>query len=452
VPDAGIIGLSSSMPHKFIFKFCIKMIFFSKNPLQKYKNLLIFFVLLQKIKRMNLLIIIFVCLFVLSLTDFFPLERKSHKILYEFGFFLTFFLFSIKYYYGGDILHYVPVYEGLETPLQVLNGSKYADQFEVGYLFFCSTCKFFGLSFWAMTFIINAIYFYVIHKLFNKIRSKQIFALFFLVILDYNLIFAAYRQCFAVSFFILMFLAFMESKYFKCFLYLGLTSLMHKSGLYICIITLFFMCMNYVAQLEKRNFYLLIAIFFLMLILSLKDIILPILENFSLSETSLESIGHHLLLGKKFQSILIIYLILTLIVVYHYKNLENNKVKWIVFLSMLMLMALYQHYYILNRIRSYFLPILIVYVFNLMYNHRPFANTIILRQVFIVLFYLFSLNAIRAKYMDFNVLLSESRIYDTCTVFERINKSENEIKRIQMQKAKIYWKKEFMQNDENYIK
>ncbi|MDR0830967.1 MAG: hypothetical protein LBN95_12800, partial [Prevotellaceae bacterium] len=84
---------------------------------------------------MNLIIIIFIVLFVLSFTDFFPLEQKSHNIIYGVAFFLTYFLFTIKYYYGGDIYHYVPVFDKIESFSVILAGqSKFKDDFEMGYL------------------------------------------------------------------------------------------------------------------------------------------------------------------------------------------------------------------------------------------------------------------------------------------------------------------------------
>ena len=50
---------------------------------------------------MNILIVIFVILFVLSLTDFILLKQKRiHNQIYHVAFFITFFLFTIKYYHG----------------------------------------------------------------------------------------------------------------------------------------------------------------------------------------------------------------------------------------------------------------------------------------------------------------------------------------------------------------
>lgn len=402
---------------------------------------------------MNLLIIIFVFLFVLSLTDFFPLTQKSHKILYETAFFATFFLFGIKYYYGGDIFHYVPLYDGIESPLKVLlQESKFADNWEFGFLLFCSICKFLGLSFWLMTLIITIFYFYVIHKLFEKIPSKKIFALFFLVILDYNLIFAAYRQCLSVSCFILMIYAFTEYKYLKCLIFFILTSLLHKSGFYISVISISFLFFTNI-KLDKRIYYILFILLLFMLILPFMEYFTEFIKKFNLSESAYQSIKHHLLLGKKFQTIIGIYLLLIIIVAYHHKiNFENKKIEWFIFASILMLIVLYQQYYILNRIRSYFIPILIVYVFNLSYDKIRMPNTLILRQIFVILIYIYSLNSIRAKYIDFNITLVKSGIYNSSTIFDRIKKSEAEIKKEQMRKAKIYWEEEFMENDTNYIK
>jgi hypothetical protein len=212
------------------------------------------------------------------------------------------------------------------------------------------------------------------------------------------------------------------------------------------------MSIKYIMQLDRRTFYLLIGVLVVMMILPLKDIFEPILQNFSFSRDSDNSIEHHLLLGKKFQTILIVYILIVFIAAYHYKNLSNKKLQWFIFFSVFILIVFYQHYYILNRLRSYFLPVLIVYLFQFLYSKNRFANTVILRQIFIVAILLYSINTIRAKYIDHNIILSKSHIYDTSTIFDRKNYSEGEIKKRQMRKAKIYWEEEFTKNDKNFVK
>ena len=115
---------------------------------------------------MDWLTFIFVVLLLFSLTDFmWPGQQKLHRQLYELAFFVTYFLFTIKYYYGADIATYVPVYENIESPQVLLTqGSKHSSTFELGYLLFCSVLHHVGVSFWLMTAIVSTFYFYAIHK------------------------------------------------------------------------------------------------------------------------------------------------------------------------------------------------------------------------------------------------------------------------------------------------
>ena len=182
---------------------------------------------------MSLIVIILVFLFVMSFVN--VLLRDQQPIcnqLYKISFFITFFLFTIKYYYGADIANYVPMYETIPTPLEIYqNGyDKYGGYFETSYVYLCSIAKYLGVSFWSFTALISCFYFYALYKLFENVKNYKIVALFIIVLLDYNLIFAAYRQCMSVSFFMLAYVAYINKKKFRMFIYLILVALLHKSG------------------------------------------------------------------------------------------------------------------------------------------------------------------------------------------------------------------------------
>ncbi|MBN2787143.1 MAG: EpsG family protein [Paludibacteraceae bacterium] len=399
------------------------------------------------------MIIIFVVLFFLSLTDFIYLnQKKIHQSIFLFSFGLTYFLFTIKYYYGGDIALYVPVYEGIENPKQFIqNGSKYQQSgyFETGYLFFCSLMKYLGLSFWMMTVVISSFYFYVIYKLFTYISDKKTFALLILVILEYNLIFATYRQCLSVSFFLLMIISCLNEKYIKAIFFLFLTSIMHKSGFYISLIAFFLMTLK---RIEINGVFYWILSFLLLIIafLPINDIILFISNILPFSQSSLSSLEHHLMFGRKLQVILLLYFILISSVAYFSEKYSKIKqMQWVVFFGFIVIVFLYQYFYLLVRIRSYFIPLIIVYAFTIFKREKKSLDTsfsiekktLLFRQVFVIVLYLFNLHSIRFRYIEQNSL--KSGIYNSSTIFSRLNKTEKKIKQEQLHKAEMYWKNEF---------
>jgi hypothetical protein len=143
-----------------------------------------------------------------------PTNKRLHNQIYHIAFFITFFLFTIKYYYGADVINYYKFYKDIADPISIILQEPGTETpFEIGFVLFMSILKWINLSYWWMTALVSIIYFYAIYKLFNLIPSYKIVALLILVLLDYNLIFATHRQCLAVSFFILLFLSYLEKKY-----------------------------------------------------------------------------------------------------------------------------------------------------------------------------------------------------------------------------------------------
>ena len=77
---------------------------------------------------MNIVSILLLVLFILSLTDFlFVNQPKLAQQLYRLSFFVTFFFVSIKYYYGVDIALYIPLYEKVESPMYILKDGDASD-------------------------------------------------------------------------------------------------------------------------------------------------------------------------------------------------------------------------------------------------------------------------------------------------------------------------------------
>ncbi len=408
---------------------------------------------------MNILITIFVILFVLSLTDFIGLSNERlHKQIYSIAFFLAYFFFVIKYYYGADIAQYVAVYDTIESPWVLLTkGTKIDDYFEPGYLFFCSILKYIGFSYWMMTALITTIYFYVIHKLFERIPSKKIFALLILVLFDYNLIFAAFRQCLAVSFFILMILAYIDKKYMRTIIFFILASLMHKSALYLSMLFLTAMIISNARtriKIENKNYLILAGILIILCLFSFQSIILTLASKLSLSGSAYASLAHHLLLSKKIQVIVVIYLF-SIVAIMLYSNFDNKNreqriIRMLVFLSFVIIVVLYQQHFLLNRLRSYFLPFLIVFVFTILEQdvHKISKKSFkLFQQIFVIVTFLYCARLI----FTLNHAQKElkSGIYESSTVFSLLTKSEEQIKKEQLKKANYFWGHEYEDIVEN---
>jgi len=304
-----------------------------------------------------------------------------------------------------------------------------------------------------MTAVISTIYFYSLNLFLNKISEKKIFALFLIVVLDFNLMFAAFRQCLAVSFFMLTILAYINKKYFKTIIFFLLILSMHKSAFFACIFFIIAVSLDSY-KANRANYYLLTTCFFLFLFFSFSDIIYFFVNKLSLSGTTEASIKHHLLLGQKIQSVFVLYFLGLFAFALYYKKSEDNTrehrfLQWLSFIALLLIVFLYQNYYLLNRIRSYFIPVVVVFLF-LLIKESSFIRKrkyILFQELAFVAIYIFLSTVIIRRSIEQNNL--KSGIYDTSTVFSRLTRSEKDIRQEQLKKAEVFWKNEFKQNIKN---
>ncbi len=220
---------------------------------------------------MNYLTILLIVLLLLSLVE---LSFAKHKVLcdqlFHIAFAFTAFWVGIKYYIGPDIFSYVPFYETIQ-PLKDILGGHYKGDFEIGFAIFCSLLKSIGLSFWGMTVVITAIYFAAIYKVFKQLKSYRTFALCVLMLLDYNLALYEFRQCLAVSLFILSYYAWAEKKYLKTLLIITMAIFIHKSAIFIYLGTLLIYVFKSI-KISKKSYILLGIIFILMLVILSLDV------------------------------------------------------------------------------------------------------------------------------------------------------------------------------------
>jgi hypothetical protein len=353
---------------------------------------------------------------------------------------------SIKYYFGPDIFLYIPLYDKVESPWYILKyGTSVSTHFEIGYVFFCSVLKYIGISFWGISFIITSIYFYVIYKLFNYLSDYKIFALFLLVLLDYNLLFYEFRQCLAVAFFILSFLSFKNKKYFKYLLYTIGAILVHKSAIIMCSLMFISLNIKYIKINNKIYFIISILLVFFAFI-GMDTFLKIILDLLPLNSNVLHSIIHHLSETKNFQLILIIYF-LTICCIIYYNNFNTEdpqwqKWHWIALVFFILVVLLYQYWFLFNRIRSYFLPFILVYCINIINGSR--VRPVLYKQILVFCLYLYSINYIHSYYKGQESF--KSGVGKSSTIFDLRKKSEEQIKKENLEKAKKYWKDEYIVN------
>ena len=405
---------------------------------------------------MSLITIISIFIIVMATTDFmFPNMPRLKNDIYKVSFFIVYFLFTIKYYYGADIHTYVPQYENIPSISYIL-AHPFDMRFELGYSIFCSILKSLGCSYWCMTAIISTIYFTAIYTLFKHLKTNKIFALMILVVIDNNLIFAAFRQCLSVSFFIFMILALQKRKYIETIICASLTILFHKSGIFVVLPTLLYLLIpNYI--IKQYIFQILLLLLCVLLFFPLIKLITPIVGLLPLPDQSLESIQHHLLLGRTVQVVFLVYLTTILCLTYFSKNQTNkiNTIKYAVIIGLILIVCLYQYYYVLNRMRSYFLPFIIIYTINSAYeyfkdNNKLLPYSTLLKQLSILFIFIY------VSYFTYTIEKTYSQtisqFYDRTTIFELRHHSKAEIRARQLKKAETYWLKDFFRNAENVIK
>ncbi|MBR6520955.1 MAG: EpsG family protein, partial [Paludibacteraceae bacterium] len=298
----------------------------------------------------------------------YPNAKNLSNQLYQLAILITGFLVSIKYYFGPDIVIYVPMYENIKT-LQELLFQPNTSDYEIGFLIYLSICKhWLGLSFWAMTTSITIIYFTTLHLLLRKLTSFKTFALFAIIFLQTNLIFFEFRQCLAVSFFIISILAIEKKQYVPLIIFSFLSIITHKSAIIIYAISLIGLILSYFKQ--DNNFFA-ISIFFLFafILIPLKSLLLTASQILPFDTHVLKSIQEHLIIEERFQVVFLIYLIVSYsIYAYFYKSQKLKTWHIITICGLIVIAIFYQYWFFINRLRSYFIPIITFYAITICCN------------------------------------------------------------------------------------
>lgn len=383
-------------------------------------------------------------LFLVSFVElFFPRERRISTQLFNISVFVVFFINAIKYYYGPDVLLYIPIYEKVEDPWTILTRGTHLIDYEIGFVFYCSIIKALGFSFWFMTFFIVSLYFYSIYKLFTRLDSFKTFALFILISLDSNLIIFEFRQCIAVSLFILSVLAFFEGKILKYLLLSLLSVLFHKSAVFAVFITFFVFLFKNNSFSKKKYLYLLILLV-LFTFFSFKGILISVIEVLPVGESAIHSIEHHLSVGRKIQTIFFVYFF-SIYSIYYYQseNMTKKKNQELIFIVFLIIAIFYQYWFFLNRFKSYFVPFMIVYVISEIQN--GFSKRIIYKQLLVLSVYFFFCCYFRGLWESNKY--SKNKVLESSTIFSLIGDSEEHIKMKNIQKASYFFTYEYLKDN-----
>lgn len=373
----------------------------------------------------------------------YPHAKNLSNQLYQIAILITAFLIGIKYYFGPDIMIYVPMYETIQTPTDLLSNPN-PSRYEIGFRLYCAICKhWLNLNFWSMTVIITVLYFYAIHLVIKQLPALKTFALFSIIFLQTNLVFFEYRQCMAVSFFIFSILAFNKKQYILYTIFTIAAILVHKSAPIVCGISLIGLILF---QFKQNNSLFAVSILFLFAFITipLKSVLLTLSDLLPFSANVLKSIQDHLIVERRIQVIFIAYLIISYCVYFYFYRSQKLKTWHIITICGLIVIALfYQYWFFINRLRSYFIPFIALYTISLCYNSTN--KYIFAKQTAIfAIYFLFAIN-LKNLYIGNGNL--KSGIAETSTIFQLLNDTEENIKKRNIKKAIDFWLNEYQKQE-----
>lgn len=363
-------------------------------------------------------------------------------------------LFAVLYYYGPDIWTYVPHYEHIGTVGYVWAHPEEYKTFEVGYNLFCSVLHQIGFSYWGMTVVIKTLYFTAIYLLIKQLPKHQLFVLGSIIMFDSNLIMHETRQCLAVSFFIFTILLLQHRHYLWAILCGVLTVAMHKSG-FIPVGLLIIGVFLYQARQQAWIYTLFMVFLISMVILPVQSISTSILNLLPLPQSYIHSLTHHLLLGRQFQMISLIYLSILLILNVYVSYFKRSRYSWITYMvlaGMGLIAVLYPYYFLLARIRSYFIPFIFYYIFLLFGQSEQFKvvpYNAFIKQMFMILILAYSTHT--AVSLERGARSLHIPVYRACTVFELRHAGQKQIRDRQMKTAEQYWIIDYMKEKNNRL-
>lgn len=355
--------------------------------------------------------------------------------------------FTSKYYYGPDIATYVSQYSELGSMSDFMHGI-YPPGYERGYLFFTTLCKSLGLSFWWMTAVISTLFFYAVFIVLRRLEDKRVLALALVLVVMKDLIYAQFRQCLAVSFFVFAVIeaeewrkkGYAHNKTLLFAVILGLiASTMHKSGVFMVGLS----AVYYVLQrsyIGKNTWGMLLVLLVLLMIIPTWDIIEAVVRALNLKSTTMFSIRLHLSYMRLVQTNLLIYgTVLLVLAMYARRQTGKSAIVATAAVGMVVIVTMYQYYYMVDRLRAYFVLLLVYYAFNVVHEaseeKAPFVGLIRQSCELVVLLFLVG----KTYSFDKNMRIENGDLLDSCTIFNLMNEDAATIQKRQMAKAQRFW-------------
>lgn len=374
--------------------------------------------------------------------------------LYHFFFALIYILFLIRFYYGQDIYSYVPHYEDIASPAFLL-GHPQMMTYEFGYEMLCSMLKATGAGYWWLTAVVTTLYFASLACLFRSLERHRLFAFSALILLDYNLIYAQMRECLAVAFFIFMILCLRDRRYLLALLTGAMTVLSHKSGFIPVGVTLLGLPLWHMRQ-TADGYKILLVLLVLLLLTPVSRAGLALMTLLPLPASYMESIAHHMMLGRQFQVVAVVYMAVLFLLICWHRPKQQNHYTWIAIQTLMglaIIVCFYQYFNLLMRIRSFFLPMIIYYVVALVTDTErirqvPFG--MLIKQLTAVLMMVYFVHTT----ISFDRMAKKwhAPVAKASTLFDLRHHSEKEIRDRQMKIAEIFWSKDYMRDLQYEIK
>ena len=355
-------------------------------------------------------------------------------------------LFTAKYYYGPDITTYVPLYAHIGDLGDVAAGH-YPISYERGFVVFCALCHSLGMSYWWMTVVVSLLFFGAIYCLVRRLRYGQVMALALIVVMNPDLIYAQFRQCLAVSFFIFAVLMADKRQYVGALLMALVAMTMHKSAMFMIVPAMVYYTMQ-PRRIEMSSTGVMLLVLCLLALVPTQSVVESIVDNISGNGSVARSIRMHISFANLRQSNLLIYgTAIVALMTFAVGRRGRSGMLAMTMAGLIVIVAFYQYFYLLNRLRSYFLPFVVVAVIEMGIEARderlPWNGLV--RQtakVVVMMFLIYKTVAFdRNSARDGDVLKMS-------TVFELTDNTREELMDRQMERANDFWENAFQKGDD----
>lgn len=396
---------------------------------------------------LNLITLISVILLCAMVTEwlFAGFERMQRDV-FKLIFCVVAVLFTIKYYYGPDISTYVPLYENICGLDRVVAKSR-STGFEVGYLAFCSICRAAGLSFWGMSVVVSVLIFSALYLLIRRLRYGQVMALALIVIMNPDLLYAQFRQCLAVAFFIFAVLLADNRKYLLALILAFVAMTMHKSAMFMIAPAILYYAIQPM-RMEMSSLGTMLLVLCLLVLIPTQELIEHVVDSMHIGGSAMKSLKMHISFTNLYQSNLFIFgaALVSLMTFSHGKR-GRTAILVAAMMALMVTVVFYQYYMMAARLRAYFMPFAVVTIIaagiEAKEENLPWSTLVRQTSKIVVLGFL----VYKTVAMNVNSA-KDGDVLDICTVFDLSDHSEKELRDRQMAKAQKFWDENFLKGDD----